>query len=35
MAFCDGSVQLVSYDIDPEAWRLCGGRDDEMVASVE
>ncbi len=29
MAFCDGSVRLVSYRVDSEVWRLYGGRDDE------
>jgi prepilin-type N-terminal cleavage/methylation domain-containing protein/prepilin-type processing-associated H-X9-DG protein len=28
MAYSDGSVQEVSYDIDPEVFRLSGGRDD-------
>jgi prepilin-type processing-associated H-X9-DG protein len=28
MSFCDGSVQPTSYDIDPEAHRLLGGRND-------
>ena len=28
MAFCDGSVQDVSYDVDPEVYRYYGGRDD-------
>ena len=35
MAFCDGSVRFLSYDIDAETWRLHGGRDDELVASVQ
>ncbi|RIK85068.1 MAG: hypothetical protein DCC67_04520 [Planctomycetota bacterium] len=30
--FCDGSVRLVSYSVNPETWRLYGGRDDDMVA---
>jgi prepilin-type N-terminal cleavage/methylation domain-containing protein/prepilin-type processing-associated H-X9-DG protein len=29
MAYCDGSVQGISYDIDPDAWRWQGGRNDE------
>jgi prepilin-type N-terminal cleavage/methylation domain-containing protein/prepilin-type processing-associated H-X9-DG protein len=28
IAFCDGSVQTVSYDIDPLVWNDYGGRDD-------
>jgi prepilin-type N-terminal cleavage/methylation domain-containing protein/prepilin-type processing-associated H-X9-DG protein len=35
MVYCDGSVRFISYTIDPEAWRLCGGRDDEQVAPSE
>jgi prepilin-type N-terminal cleavage/methylation domain-containing protein len=31
MVLCDGSVQFLSYSIDPEAWRLLGGRDDGIV----
>lgn len=30
MAFCDGSVQPVAYDVDPEIHRLRGGRDDDV-----
>ncbi|MCG8450396.1 MAG: DUF1559 domain-containing protein [Pirellulales bacterium] len=33
MTFCDSSVRLVSYDIDPEVHRLRGGRDDEVSTS--
>jgi prepilin-type N-terminal cleavage/methylation domain-containing protein/prepilin-type processing-associated H-X9-DG protein len=29
MAFCDGSVHTVAYEIDPEVWRWQGGRNDE------
>jgi prepilin-type N-terminal cleavage/methylation domain-containing protein/prepilin-type processing-associated H-X9-DG protein len=28
--FCDGSVRTVSFSVDLEAWRLCGGRNDEI-----
>jgi len=35
MAFCDGSVRSISYDIDQEAWRLFGGRNDAIVAPTE
>lgn len=35
MAFCDGSVQAVSYDVDPEIHRLRGGRDDGSADSSE
>jgi prepilin-type N-terminal cleavage/methylation domain-containing protein/prepilin-type processing-associated H-X9-DG protein len=30
MVFCDGSVRHISFDIEPEVWRLYGGRDDEL-----
>ncbi len=29
MAFCDGSVRMISYRVDGELWRLFGGRADE------
>ncbi len=29
MAFCDGAVRLIQYNIDPEVFALCGGRDDQ------
>jgi prepilin-type N-terminal cleavage/methylation domain-containing protein/prepilin-type processing-associated H-X9-DG protein len=32
MVFCDGSVQFISFDVDTEAWRLLGGRSDEMAS---
>jgi len=32
MVFCDGSVQFISFSVDTEAWRLLGGRSDEMVS---
>jgi prepilin-type processing-associated H-X9-DG protein len=35
MAFCDGSVRFVTYDVDEETWRLFGGRDDELVSSAQ
>jgi prepilin-type processing-associated H-X9-DG protein len=28
LAYCDGSVHTVEYDIDPLAWSDLGGRDD-------
>lgn len=31
LAFCDGSVQQISYEIDTEVWRRYGGRDDELL----
>jgi prepilin-type N-terminal cleavage/methylation domain-containing protein/prepilin-type processing-associated H-X9-DG protein len=31
MAFCDGSVRYVFYNVDGEVWRLFGGRDDEPL----
>jgi hypothetical protein len=30
--FGDGGVRFVTFEVDPEVWRLYGGRDDEMVA---
>ncbi len=29
MAFCDGSVQSISYDVEPEVYFFYGGRDDD------
>jgi hypothetical protein len=29
MAYCDGSVHFVEYEIDDEVWRVLGGRNDE------
>lgn len=34
MTFCDGTVQPISYDVDPQIHRLSGGRNDEEI-SVE
>ena len=31
MVFADGSVHLISFSVDPEAWRLLGGRDDGLA----
>jgi len=31
LGFCDGSVRFVEYSVDAEAWRLFGGRDDEIA----
>lgn len=31
MAFGDGSVRFIAYNIDGEVWRLFGGRDDEPL----
>jgi prepilin-type processing-associated H-X9-DG protein len=30
MAFCDGSVRLVEYDVDDLVWTRFGGRNDEV-----
>ncbi len=29
MAFCDGSVRFIQYNIDPDVFALCGGRNDQ------
>ncbi|MCC6491781.1 MAG: DUF1559 domain-containing protein [Pirellulales bacterium] len=31
LVFCDGGVRFIQYNVDPEVWRLFGGRDDEIV----
>jgi prepilin-type N-terminal cleavage/methylation domain-containing protein len=35
MAFCDGDVRTISYDVDPEVFRLMGGRDDQLTPPAE
>jgi prepilin-type processing-associated H-X9-DG protein len=32
MVFCDGGVRFIDYGVDPEVWRLYGGRDDGELA---
>ncbi|MBA3483973.1 MAG: DUF1559 domain-containing protein, partial [Pirellulales bacterium] len=32
--FGDGGVRFVTYEVDPETWRLYGGRDDEMISPI-
>jgi prepilin-type processing-associated H-X9-DG protein len=29
MAYCDGSVHLISWDVDAKVWMDCGGRNDQ------
>jgi prepilin-type N-terminal cleavage/methylation domain-containing protein/prepilin-type processing-associated H-X9-DG protein len=31
IAFCDGSVELMAFDIDAEVWGAVGGRNDEQI----
>ncbi len=33
MAFCDGSIQTISYSIDPHTHRLLGGRNDGQIVA--
>jgi hypothetical protein len=33
-AYCDGSVQGVNFDVDPEAYRRMGARNDEGVTKI-
>lgn len=33
-AYCDGSVQGVNFDVDPEAYRRMGSRNDEGVTKI-
>jgi hypothetical protein len=35
MILCDNSVRFVSYDIDSDAWRLYGGRNDDEVPPTQ
>jgi prepilin-type N-terminal cleavage/methylation domain-containing protein/prepilin-type processing-associated H-X9-DG protein len=35
MAFCDGSIRMISFDIDPELHRTSGHRYDAVVANEE
>ena len=35
MAFCDGSVRLIQFDIDPEVHRTYGHRYDGVIVSEE
>jgi prepilin-type processing-associated H-X9-DG protein len=35
MVFCDNSVRFFSFSVDPETWRLFGGRDDEIAGPAE
>jgi hypothetical protein len=35
MAFCDGSVRMIEYDVAYNVFGLMGGRDDNTIVSTQ
>jgi hypothetical protein len=34
MAYCDGSIHFVEYEVDRSVWHLLGGRNDDEQPPV-